>query len=375
MVERQRIVTYGISTAAVAAIALAAWLRPWSTRLVDPDPQAPTVATHQVDIVFAVDTTASMGNLIEGAKRTVWSIATHVREVDPQADLHVGLVAYRDVGDEYVTKDLPLTSDLDSVFAELSSYVADGGGDPPEDVDAALYDAVHRMTWRADAKKLIFLVGDEPPASRGDVPRYDVSVRDAAEQHIKVNAIRCGSLAQTAEVWQEIATLGHGEFSTIEHDGGVQQVATPYDRKMAELSSRIDATTVIYGDAAVQAAYDGKMAAAAAAPEATKADRASYFAKPAAKGRGREADDIVAGYGSGAVDIGSLDEGKLPAGMQGMSKDALAKELARRADERAAAQKELTELAKKRAAYLHDHAGAKSGFDKAVDQTVEDELK
>src|SRR3989442_15753505 len=151
MIVRQRIATYGIPPAAVAPIALALWLKPGASgSLVDPP--KPSDANHRVDIVFAVDTTGSMGGLIEGAKRTVWSIATHVREIDPQADLHVGLVAYRDLGDEYVTKDFALTGDMDSVFTELSSYRAAGGGDTPEDVDAALYDAVHRMQWRDGAK-------------------------------------------------------------------------------------------------------------------------------------------------------------------------------------------------------------------------------
>ena len=376
MLDRQRITTYGLSTAAAATVALALWLKPWSTgSLVQPPP--PAAANHRVDIVFAVDTTGSMGGLIDGAKRTVWSIATHVREVDPQADLRVGLVAYRDLGDEYVTRDFALTGDLDGVFAELSSYIAAGGGDTPEDVDAALYDAVHKMQWRDDAKKLIFLVGDAPPASRGDVPRFDVSVREAADHQIKVNAIRCGEMEETAQAWQEVASLGHGEFSTIEENGGVQQAATPYDRKMAELSGEIDATTVIYGNAAHHAAYEGKMAAAAAAPEATKADRASYFAKPATgKGAGRASDDIVTKYATGSLDVGGLDAAKLPADLRGKSKDELTSELAKRAADRAAAQKELRDLADKRAAYLHDHEAAGSAaFDKAVDKTVEDELK
>src|SRR5437763_6605665 len=129
MIERSRIATYGISTTAAATIALALWLKPWQTTpgaLIAP----PTPATdHRVDVVFAVDTTGSMGGLIEGAKRTVWSIATHIRTTDPDADLRIGLVAYRDIGDDYVTRDFALTSDLDAVFRELSGYRAAGGGD------------------------------------------------------------------------------------------------------------------------------------------------------------------------------------------------------------------------------------------------------
>ena len=65
-----------------------------------------------LEMVFALDTTGSMGGLLDGAKRTVWSIASHIREVDKNADVHVGLVAYRDLGDVYVTKDFALTSNV-----------------------------------------------------------------------------------------------------------------------------------------------------------------------------------------------------------------------------------------------------------------------
>src|SRR5260221_4175059 len=226
MIDRQRIATYGIATPAVATIALALWLKPWASGSLTTPPEPVAKSGHRIDIVFAIDTTGSMGGLIDGAKRTVWSIAKHVGEVDKDADLHVGLVAYRDLGDEYVTKDFALTSDLDAVFTELSGYQAAGGGDIPEDVDAGLFDAVHKMQWRDGAKKMIFLVGDAPPASRGEVPRFEDSVKAAANDQIIINTIRCGEMAETQQAWQQIPMLGNGEFSTIEQNGGVQQGAT-----------------------------------------------------------------------------------------------------------------------------------------------------
>src|SRR5258706_10461194 len=198
MIDRQRIATYGIATTAVATIALALWLKPWASgSLTTPKPEPVETSGHRVDIVFAIDTTGSMGGLIDGAKRTVWSIAKQVSEIDKNADLHVGLVAYRDLGDEYVTRDFALTSDLDAVFTELSGYQAAGGGDIPEDVDAGLFDAVHKMQWRDGAKKMIFLVGDAPPASRGEVPKFADSVKAAADAQIIVHTIRCGEMAET----------------------------------------------------------------------------------------------------------------------------------------------------------------------------------
>ena len=322
MIDRQRIVTTGITTTALATVALVLWLRPWTTEGMVHTEKPEPVAQEKgrpVDIVFAVDTTGSMGGLLDGAKRTVWSIANQVRSIDPNADIRVGLVAYRDLGDDYVTKNFALTDDLDAMYAELSSYQAAGGGDVPENVDAALYDAVHKMKWRSGAKKMIFLVGDAPPSSRGEVPRFEVTAQQAAKYQIKINTIRCGQDGETAQAWQQIAMLGSGEFSTIQQDGGVQHIATPYDDKMAALAAEIDSTTVVYGDDSVRRGYASKIAAAEAAPAAAKADRSVYFAKKGAVSA-KPAEDAVGGVASGTMSVDGLEEGKLPTDLRGKSK-------------------------------------------------------
>lgn len=376
MIQRHHIALYGLAT--TATLALAVWATPLACGATAPLQALPTPSTGtKVDVVFAVDTTGSMGGLIDGAKRTVWSIASHIRTIDQNADVRIGLVAYRDVGDDYVTRDFALTTDMDAVFAELSSYAAGGGGDTPENVDAALYDAVHKMQWRTGAKKMIFLVGDAPPASRGDVPRFDVTARDAAKAQITINTIRCGQAPQTLHAWQHIARLGNGEFSTIEQSGGVQQIATPYDDKLAELSRVVDAATVIYGDSSAHSAYAGKMAAASEAPAATMADRAAYYAAAPASKRGRrEREDITEGVAAGTVSVNALDEAKLPADMRGKSASELKQEIDRRAKARQAAQAEIEKVSKQRAQYLRDHAEtSKDGFDAKVKASLERALK
>src|SRR5262249_45975619 len=50
-----------------------------------------------VEVAFVLDTTGSMGPLIEGAKRKIWSIATAIIDCSPEADIRMGLVAYRDI--------------------------------------------------------------------------------------------------------------------------------------------------------------------------------------------------------------------------------------------------------------------------------------
>lgn len=376
MITRQRIVTFGIPTAAAATITIAALLSPWTQTPSAPSPTPVAEKGHPIDVVFAVDTTGSMGGLIDSAKRTVWSIATHIRKMDEQADIRIGLVAYRDVGDDYVTRDFPLDRDLDAVFAELSSYQAAGGGDVPENVDAALDVTLHKMKWRAGAKKIVFVVGDAPPASRGDVPTFDVLAREAADKQITINAIRAGHDVDTQVAFQQIAALGGGAYSSIQQDGGVQQVATPYDDKMAELSARIDSTMIIVGDEGVRDNWKAKMAATEAAPAPAKADRAGYYAAKGAGGRAEE--DLVGGVATGAMSVEGLADGNLPADLRGMDKAQLQQEVAKRAAQRAELQKELGELAKQRDAYLDANKPGSSGeaaFDTKVKEAIEVQIK
>ena len=67
--------------------------------------------------------------------------------------IRIGLVAYRDRGDSYVTKVVDLSVDLDSIYATLMDFEADGGGDTPESVNKALYDAAHSTTAPSSKRK------------------------------------------------------------------------------------------------------------------------------------------------------------------------------------------------------------------------------
>jgi hypothetical protein len=75
----------------------------------------------------------------------------------------IGIVVYRDVGDEYVVK----WSDLSFHTAKLQSFLknitADGGGDFEEAVRDAVDAAINELSWRKRSKRAIILVGGSPP--------------------------------------------------------------------------------------------------------------------------------------------------------------------------------------------------------------------
>jgi len=123
------------------------------------------IARPTVEVAFVLDTTGSMGGLIEGAKRKIWSIATAIVDSNPDADIRMGLVAYRDIGDDYVTRTFDLTADIQDLYANLLELKARGGGDWPESVNEALDVAVNKLRWTqaSDVRRIVFLVGDAPP--------------------------------------------------------------------------------------------------------------------------------------------------------------------------------------------------------------------
>jgi len=342
-----------------------------------PASEAPNETKPRIEVCFVLDTTGSMGGLIEGAKQKIWSIANEMISAKPAPELKLGLVGYRDRGDEYVVKSFQLSDDIDSIYAHLRDFKADGGGDEPESVNEALAQAIEKMPWSQDGKvlKIIFLVGDAPPhMDYADGPKYPELCRIAAKKDLIINTVQCGSIAATTPIWKEIAKSSEGSYAAIAQSGGVAVIATPMDDELAKLNKKIGETLIPYGDADLRREVAAKQAFAESAPASAAADRLSYNAKTkkGVQGRG-ELLDALAGN---EVKLESIDKKDLPAEFQKLTKDELEARIAKTRGERDSLQQEVQELAKKRDAYIQAEnkrlaeAGKGDGFDKKVAETI-----
>ncbi len=370
-----------LATLAVAVIAASPWSFAHAEKtepsLTTPAP-ATTAAKPRVEVCFVLDTTGSMGGLIEGAKQKIWSIANEIAAAKPSPELKLGLVAFRDRGDEYVVKSWPLSDDIDAIYGHLRELKADGGGDTPESVNEALAEAVHKMAWSQDRQvlKLIFLVGDAPPhMDYADGPKYPEVCQEAVRRDLIINAVQCGSAGDTMRVWQEIAQLGEGSFAAIAQSGGVVVVEAPQDKRLAELNREIGATLIPYGSATVQSEVRRKQAAAVAAAPAAAADRLSFNAKTGrtVQGSGELLDELAAGK----ADLEKIERKDLPADLQKMERDELKAEIERRREQRGKLQAEIARLSQERETFLREenqHLARKGGGD-AFDTTVAQTLR
>jgi uncharacterized protein YegL len=283
-----------------------------------PPPQAQGHGAQQqarprIDVVFVLDTTGSMSGLIEGAKQKIFSIASRISQGRPTPQLRVGLVAYRDVGDEYVTKRFDLTEDLDGIFTHLRKLQADGGGDTPEHVGRGLGEAVSKLSWDGsrETMKLIFLVGDAPPAQRNDDWNFKHWAKRAAEKHIVVNTVRCGGDPATEVSWKLAAKTTDGIYESLDQSGGMVAVATPYDAELAKVNAEIASRTVYAGKKAAREENRARAEQMAAlAPEAA-AERIQYMKTARSGGKGLAAAPAVSSAPeavAGAVDLTAKPE-------------------------------------------------------------------
>src|SRR5271170_7965564 len=217
------------------------------------DDKKPETAAPRVEVVFCLDTTGSMGGLIDSAKAKIWAICNQIASGKPTPDLKVGLVAFRDRGDEYITKVFDLTDDLDAIHGHLKTFKAAGGGDIPESVNQALDDSVNKIKWSTDNStlRIIFLVGDAPPhMDYPDDVKYPVTCKKACEKGIIINTVQCGKDAECKRFWRDIADKGQGAFMAVPQDGGVAAVATPFDEPLAKVGRDLLETILLYGDEA-----------------------------------------------------------------------------------------------------------------------------
>jgi Mg-chelatase subunit ChlD len=349
----------------------------------------------KVEVVFCLDTTGSMGGLIDGAKQKIWAICNQIAGGKPTPDLKVGLVAYRDRGDEYVTKVFDLTSDLDTVHAELKKFVANGGGDEPESVNQALDDSVNKIKWSTDKKtlRIIFLVGDAAPhMDYPDDVKYPVSCKKAVEKGIIINTIQCGTSAECTKYWKDIAVKSEGSYAAIPQEGGVVAVATPFDARLAELNTELTRTTVVYGKKADRDMVAAGFEAVTKLPEKEAAERAGFAGKtrapaPGLAGRsdpsaskpgepGAGPVDLVTEVKDGRVKLKDLKDENLPEDFKKLKTEKERKEYLEKLEKkRAELNKEAIELDKKRSEYIKKELETKGKGKDSFDGNVLEMLR
>jgi len=171
-----------------------------------------------LDVVLVLDATDSMTPYIEQAKVRLHAVLNVITGLVPNA--RVGIVAYKDFGDEYgpdALKFLPIGADHQAVRKFIDEVVAGGGGDIPEPIHEALAAAVsaRRMGWNPRRRRVIILVGDSPVHTSGRAAAYSLAAAFARDGGT-INVIDTGGTGAPGSA----RTTLQPDLARIARDGG-----------------------------------------------------------------------------------------------------------------------------------------------------------
>jgi hypothetical protein len=178
------------------------------------------VPVRKFDLMLAIDTTGSMGDEIAYLKSELRTILADLRRSHPGLDIRLGLIVYRDLGDDYVTRTFPFTANVESMQANLRAQYAAGGGDYPEAMDLALARAV-AQDWRPDAVKSLLLVADAPPHDE-NIGKTWRAAEAARAKRIQIVPVAASGVADTAEyVMRAMAAATQSRYIFLTDDSGI----------------------------------------------------------------------------------------------------------------------------------------------------------
>lgn len=180
----------------------------------------------ELDLAFIVDNTGSMGKWIRSAQENVQKIIRDIERAQ-RTNVRFALVSYRDhppQDSSFVTQTHDFTSDVSEMQRRVNEMRASGGGDFPEAVAAALYDA-SQLTYRPNSTKVAVLIADAPPHGLGCVGdgfpngcplgHDPIQItRCMAERGITIYTVICGNFEGQA-FYQGVAQITGGQYIPI----------------------------------------------------------------------------------------------------------------------------------------------------------------
>lgn len=206
-----------------------------------------------VDLVFALDLSASTNGLIDDLRDKIWDMNNQLLQVKPTPVVRYAVVGYSrpsfGANNQYVKVLVPFTKDVDYFASELYKIrpnIEKGN----QFVGAAIRASLDLLDWSGDdnAVKQLFLVGN------GNVGLGVFNFRESYELAIKkkvnIQSFYCYSSLRAKDLpgWREIAKQTGGETVDIKIHKRLVELKTVSDTdRLKQLAFELSSTYVYYG--------------------------------------------------------------------------------------------------------------------------------
>ena len=330
-------------------------------------------APDVVEVVICLDTSGSMNALLDTVRHRLWEIVDEVDRLAPEAELRVALLTFgspnaASADQGYVVVRSDLTEDLDQIYAAVMELSTNGGD---EYVGWVVHSALDQLSWSEaeGVERIMFVAGNESADQGKEVHDFRVTVGQASERGIRVNAMFAGDHGSGVNAqWQAVALAGEGMYVAIDKQRGTVDVATPYDDDLSRLNDELNATYVPYGEEG-QRLQDRMVELDNKARSLGSRGSGSRFGGKGSAKYKVETWELVDAVASGRLEVDRLKQDKLPAEFRGMSDEQLTAALAARGAKRDQVKEQLRATSTQRTKWLADweaKQGAGSGLDDAI---------
>lgn len=206
-----------------------------------------------IKVALLLDTSGSMSGLINQAKAKLWEIVNELSYAKygiKKPDLEIALYEYGNDGlsnkKGFIRKVLHFSNDLDEISEKLFSLTTNGG---EEYCGQVIQTSLNELEWGKNKNdlRLIFIAGNEP-FTQGEI-NYKDAIINAKEKDITINTIFCGDFRNgISGKWQDGATIGGGDYMTINHNKKIVHIVTPFDDEIIILNKKLNKTYIYYGN-------------------------------------------------------------------------------------------------------------------------------
>lgn len=335
------------------------------------------LAETKIQVALLLDTSSSMDGLIDQAKSRLWNIVntlTTLRYNGKAPVIEISLYEYGNDGlsaeNGFIRQVTPLTSDLDLLSEKLFALRTNGGS---EYCGQVIKTSLDELKWDGNNKsmKLIYIAGNEP-FNQGNI-NYTESISEAVSKNVFVNTIHCGDdYSGISGFWKDGAEKGKGEYFFIDHNQKIRYIPTPYDVKIDDCNTRLNATYLYYGHEGreMKERQEQQDMAAESISYENKASRAEAKANYSYSNAGW---DLVDALNQNQIELKDVEKSTLPEKYKNMTDKELQAEIDRLAKERGEIQKEIMALSVERENFIQkelEKTGEESDLGKAITDAV-----
>jgi signal recognition particle subunit SEC65 len=324
----------------------------------------PENRAKRIQIALLLDTSNSMDGLIEQAKSQLWNIVNELARAkcdDSRPELQIALYEYGNdnlpSSEGYIRQVTPLTTDLDQISKDLFELRTNGGN---EFCGEVIGTALKQLNWthsEADLQ-LIYIAGNEP-FTQGRV-NYRTACLNAKEKHVIVNTIHCGDFQEGINTsWKNGADLTGGSYASIEQNRRTVYIASPYDKRISELNSKLNDTYIPFGTQGAEK-KENQLAQDSNAGTYGEVNSVKRAVSKSSHVYNNKSWDLVDASKEAGFEIAEIDEKALPAPMQSMNEAERKAYVEEKKAEREQINREIQELNAQRSTYVAAHQDADS---------------